>query len=559
MQLGMVGLGRMGAGIVRRLMTDGHRCVGYDVFPDAVKALEADGATGAMSLEEFVSKLEKPRAAWVMVPAGDITEKTITALADVLEPGDAIIDGGNSHYHDDIRHAAMLREKGIHHVDVGTSGGVWGFERGFCLMIGGEDEVVDRLSPIFASVAPGVGDAPRTPGRTGDPSPAEHGYYHCGPNGAGHFVKMVHNGIEYGLMAAYAEGLNIIANADIGQAAARDGRRDRTAREPRALPVRGRHDGGRGGLAARQRRRLVAARPDCRSPLCVPEARGVRRPCLGLGRGPLDVDRSDRGGRSNPRPDHRALLPLRLAQPRRLREPAALGDAQGVRRPRRESVVTEPQIEILPDAAAVAERGAAFVAEQARAAIADHDRFTLAVSGGRTPWAMFAHLVGQMPWEKVTIYQVDERVAPDGDPDRNLTNLQRSLPPGGAADVRPMPVGAHDLEEAAAAYARSLPEAFDLVHLGLGPDGHTASLVPGDPVLEVTDRGVALTGAYQGHQRMTLTYPTLNAAGQVLWLVTGDDKVDALRRLRAGDTSIPAGRVDAASALIIADAAAAGG
>jgi 6-phosphogluconate dehydrogenase len=217
MQLGMVGLGRMGAGIVRRLMRDGHRCVGYDVFPDAVTALEVDGATGAMSLEEFASKLEKPRAAWVMVPAGDITEKTITALAEVLEPGDAIIDGGNSHYHDDIRHAAMLREKGIHHVDVGTSGGVWGFERGFCLMIGGEDEVVDRLSPIFASVAPGVGDAPRTPGRTGDPTPAEHGYYHCGPNGAGHFVKMVHNGIEYGLMAAYAEGLNIIANADMGK------------------------------------------------------------------------------------------------------------------------------------------------------------------------------------------------------------------------------------------------------------------------------------------------------------------------------------------------------
>ena len=155
MQLGMVGLGRMGAGIVRRLMTDGHRCVGYDVYPDAVKALEADGATGSSSLEEFAAKLEKPRAAWVMVPAGDITDKTIAALAEVLEPGDAIIDGGNTHYVDDIRHANALREKGIHHVDVGTSGGVWGFERGFCLMIGGENEVVDRLSPIFASIAPG--------------------------------------------------------------------------------------------------------------------------------------------------------------------------------------------------------------------------------------------------------------------------------------------------------------------------------------------------------------------------------------------------------------------
>ncbi|HEX4747342.1 MAG TPA: decarboxylating 6-phosphogluconate dehydrogenase [Gaiellaceae bacterium] len=217
MQLGMVGLGRMGAGIVRRLMRDGHQCVGYDIHPDAVQALEADGATGASSLEEFVAKLERPRAAWVMVPAGDITSKTIAALADVLEPGDTIIDGGNTHYVQDIAHAHALREKGIHHVDVGTSGGVWGFERGFCLMIGGEKEVVDRLSPIFASIAPGVDAAARTPGRAGDPTQAEHGYLHCGPNGAGHFVKMVHNGIEYGIMAAYAEGLNVIANADIGK------------------------------------------------------------------------------------------------------------------------------------------------------------------------------------------------------------------------------------------------------------------------------------------------------------------------------------------------------
>jgi 6-phosphogluconate dehydrogenase len=216
MQLGMVGLGRMGAGIVRRLMRDGHRCVGFDVSSDAVSAIEADGATGASSLQDFAAKLEKPRAVWVMVPAGKITDSTIASLAEVLEPGDAVIDGGNTHYVDDIRHAAELQEKGIHHVDCGTSGGVWGFERGFCLMIGGEKEVVDRLSPIFASVAPGVEAAPRTPGRTGEPSQAEHGYLHCGPNGAGHFVKMVHNGIEYGLMAAYAEGLNVIANADMG-------------------------------------------------------------------------------------------------------------------------------------------------------------------------------------------------------------------------------------------------------------------------------------------------------------------------------------------------------
>ena len=217
MQLGMVGLGRMGAGLVRRLMNDGHRCVVYDVSPQAVKALEADGAVGASSLEEFVAKLEKPRAAWVMIPAGEITDKTIAALADVMESGDTIIDGGNTYYRDDLRHAAALRQKGIHHVDVGTSGGVWGIKRGFCLMIGGEQDVVERLSPIFASIAPGVDAAPRTPGRNGKPTQAEFGYLHCGPNGAGHFVKMVHNGIEYGIMAAYAEGLNVIKNANVGK------------------------------------------------------------------------------------------------------------------------------------------------------------------------------------------------------------------------------------------------------------------------------------------------------------------------------------------------------
>jgi 6-phosphogluconate dehydrogenase len=216
MQLGMVGLGRMGAGIVRRLMNDGHRCVGYDVSPDAVKAIEADGATGANTIADFVAKLEQPRAAWVMVPAGEITDRTIAELAEAMEPGDMIIDGGNTHYHDDIRHAEELKAKGIHHVDCGTSGGVWGLERGFCLMIGGEQPVVQHLSPLFATIAPGLGSAPRTPGREGEPSEAEQGYLHCGPNGAGHFVKMVPNGIEYGIMAAYAEGLSIINSADAG-------------------------------------------------------------------------------------------------------------------------------------------------------------------------------------------------------------------------------------------------------------------------------------------------------------------------------------------------------
>jgi 6-phosphogluconolactonase len=216
------------------------------------------------------------------------------------------------------------------------------------------------------------------------------------------------------------------------------------------------------------------------------------------------------------------------------------------------------ELEVLPDAQAVAQRGAEIFASAAAAAIAERGLFTFAVSGGRTPWAMFADLAGKLPWEKVTIFQVDERIAPDGDPDRNLTQLQRSLPPGGAADVRAMPVWAEDLDEAAAMYAAALPEQLGLVHLGLGPDGHTASLIPGDPVLDVSDRDVAVTGEYQGRRRMTLTYPVLNRARQILWLVTGDDKVDALARLRAGDPSIPAGRVSIANALVVADEAAGG-
>jgi 6-phosphogluconate dehydrogenase len=215
MQLGMIGLGRMGANLVRRLMRDGHRCVAYDVNADAVKSLEADGAQGAESLADFVGKLETPRAIWIMVPAG-IVEKTLTELRPLLASGDIVIDGGNSYYRDDIIRAKDLQSSGIHYVDVGTSGGVWGLDRGYCLMIGGEDEAVQRLNPIFLTIAPGKGTAEPTaglqPGGT-----AEQGYLHCGPNGAGHFVKMVHNGIEYGMMAAIAEGLSIIKHADVGK------------------------------------------------------------------------------------------------------------------------------------------------------------------------------------------------------------------------------------------------------------------------------------------------------------------------------------------------------
>jgi len=215
MQLGMIGLGRMGANIVRRLMRDGHECVVFDVSPDSVKTLEGEGATGAPTLQEFVDKLEKPRVAWVMIPAG-ITGRTVDDLSALLDEGDIIIDGGNSNYRDDVRRATKLREKGIHYVDIGTSGGVFGLERGYCLMVGGDDSAIEVIEPILKTIAPGAGEIERTPGRSGELAMEEQGYLHCGPSGAGHFVKMVHNGIEYGIMAAFAEGLNILDNADAG-------------------------------------------------------------------------------------------------------------------------------------------------------------------------------------------------------------------------------------------------------------------------------------------------------------------------------------------------------
>src|SRR4051812_42708094 len=216
MQLGMVGLGRMGANIVRRLMRDGHECVVYDVSADAVAELEAEGAIGATTLEDFVAALEGPRVAWVMIPAA-ITGRIVDQLAALMERGDIIIDGGNSYYRDDVDRAAQLAPAGINYVDVGTSGGIFGLDRGYCLMIGGDAAVVEHLDPIFRTIAPGIGTAERTPGLDGEPSTAERGYLHCGPAGAGHFVKMVHNGIEYGIMAAYAEGLNILHKANAGK------------------------------------------------------------------------------------------------------------------------------------------------------------------------------------------------------------------------------------------------------------------------------------------------------------------------------------------------------
>ena len=213
MQLGMIGLGRMGGNMVRRLMRGGHECVVRDLSPENVKELAGEGATGSSTLDDFVAKLRKPRAAWVMVPAGDPTEQTVLELGQKFEAGDIIIDGGNSYFKDDVRRSQKLKERGIHYIDVGTSGGVWGLDRGYCMMIGGPQEAVEHLDPIFKTLAPGRGDIPRTPGREKLAGTAEEGYIYCGPSGSGHFVKMVHNGIEYGIMQAYAEGFDIFRNA----------------------------------------------------------------------------------------------------------------------------------------------------------------------------------------------------------------------------------------------------------------------------------------------------------------------------------------------------------
>ncbi|WP_111719809.1 phosphogluconate dehydrogenase (NAD(+)-dependent, decarboxylating) [Homoserinimonas sp. OAct 916] len=231
MQLGMIGLGRMGANLVRRVTRDGHECVVYDRDAKAVAALVDEGSIGAASVDELIEKMKAPRAVWVMVPAGDITTSVITELSEKLEAGDTVIDGGNSYYRDDLAHAELLSKRGIHLLDCGTSGGVWGLERGYSLMIGGDAEAVAQVEPVFASIAPGFEAAARTPGRNGELATSEKGYLHCGPNGAGHFVKMVHNGIEYGMMAAIAEGLNVLHNADVGE-------RPRAAGDAETTPLR---------------------------------------------------------------------------------------------------------------------------------------------------------------------------------------------------------------------------------------------------------------------------------------------------------------------------------
>ena len=323
MQIGIIGLGRMGGNISRRLMKAGHHCVVFDTNAKPREALAKEGATAAGSLAEMMKALaDKPRAIWVMLPAGEITEKTVEHLGGLLEPDDIIIDGGNSFYKDDIRRAKKLAEKHIRYVDCGTSGGVWGIERGYCLMIGGPKEAVDHLDPIFAALAPGLGDIPRTPGREKAASRAERGYIHAGPSGAGHFVKMVHNGIEYGLMQAYAEGFDILRNKD-----------------SKDLPEDERFVLNMPDIAEVWRRGSVISSwlLDLGAAALVkdPQLNRVLRLRPGLRRGSLDRRGRDRGGGAGGRAVHRALRPIPLAAGAQLRRKDAFGDAVRLRRPHR--------------------------------------------------------------------------------------------------------------------------------------------------------------------------------------------------------------------------------
>ena len=322
MQIGMIGLGRMGGNIVRRLTRNGHQCVVFDQNPAAIKALVGEHIAGSADLKQLVGQLKKPRAVWLMLPAGRITEETVERLGGLLEADDIIIDGGNSFYKDDIRRAKALAEKGIRYVDCGTSGGVWGIDRGYCMMIGGQKAAVDHLDPIFSALAPGLGDIARTPGRENGDTRAERGYIHAGPSGAGHFVKMVHNGIEYGLMQAYAEGFDIL-------------RQQGLERSARGRALHAEHAGYRGSLAARQRHLILAARSRRR---CAGEGsaiEGFLRLRSGFGRGPLDRRSRDRGSGSGQRAYDGAVHPIPLAAGAHLRRQDALRHAPGLRRPRR--------------------------------------------------------------------------------------------------------------------------------------------------------------------------------------------------------------------------------
>jgi 6-phosphogluconate dehydrogenase len=319
MQLGMIGLGRMGANMVRRLLKAGHDCVVFDMSPKAVSELAAENAIGAASLADLVKKLEKPRAVWLMVPAAAV-DKTIAELLPALEPDDILIDGGNSYYIDDIRRAEELAPRRIHYVDVGTSGGVWGLDRGYCMMIGGENEPIQRLDPIFATLGPGIGDIPRTPERETMGGTAEQGYLHCGPNGAGHFVKMVHNGIEYGIMAAYAEGLGILRSANVGKQTHAVDAETTPLRDPKHYQ----YDLNLPDITELWRRGSVIA------------SWLLDLTCVGFGRGTLDDQSRDRRSGARACPVGRPLSALQLAWRGGVCRQAAFRDALRIWRAHRE-------------------------------------------------------------------------------------------------------------------------------------------------------------------------------------------------------------------------------
>src|SRR5262245_30282326 len=431
MQLGMIGLGRMGANMVKRLLRGRHSCVVYDVHADAVKALVAEGATGASSLEDFVRKLAKPRAVWMMVPAA-IVDRMIAQLAPLLEKDDILIDGGNSYYIDDIRRAKELKPKGIHYVDVGTSGGVWGLVRGYWQMIGGEEAVVKHLDSIFATLAPPRDCVPRTPGREKRPGTAEHGYLHCGPAGAGHFVKMIHNGIEYGVMAAYAEGMGVLESANVGEKEHAADAETTPLRDPEHYQ----YDFNLGDIAELWRRGSVIAS----WLLDLTALSLLDDPYLSKFTGRV----SDSGeGRWTIRAAIDEAVPAHVLTAALYERFSSRGEADfankllsamrfqfggHVEKPAGHCPEYQPlQIEILP-AEAVPGRAAALVAGQARSAVAARERFVFAVSGGSTPWRMLRALKEQdVPWPAVHVVQVDERVAPAGHPDRNLTHLNEAL------------------------------------------------------------------------------------------------------------------------------------
>ena len=330
MQLGMIGLGRMGGNMVRRLMRGGHSCIVYDRSADAMRALSGEGAVGSTSLDDFVGRLDTPRIVWLMLPAA-LVDATIADLETRLKPGDIIIDGGNSFFRDDVDRAKRLAPRGLHYVDCGTSGGVWGLERGYCLMIGGETDVVRRLDSIFATLAPG-------PPEGGPHNTASRGYLHCGPPGAGHFVKMVHNGIEYGLMAAYAEGFNILKHANAGTREAQATAEHAPLRDPQVLPVRLRPGGDCRSLAPRQRGLVVAARPDGIRPQQESRPHVVRWTGVRFRRRSMDYRRGDRRGCAGGSARRGTLCEVQLARRGRFPEPAALRDALRVRRPRRAEI-----------------------------------------------------------------------------------------------------------------------------------------------------------------------------------------------------------------------------